>query len=257
MASVSVKQLILEYLSSKDEGADRFIRLYDIARTSGMRKFNMDIQGKFRTVLLPIGANGVVPFPNDYLDYSMIGIINEDGEGVPLKHNEEIVAVKQSYLASAKGVVSTPTIPDFLNQLNTPGYPLFWLNYEWGDNFMHLYGVGGGRPDLGSFSIDDIARCIRISPGFNYSSILVEYLTDGFDEQTNTYMVDVFAADAFTAWLRWKDNIDKKNVSMRDKEYLRMQFVKEKNIAKMRLNPVKIAEMQDVFRRNIKLVAKG
>lgn len=257
MSKISVKQLVLEYLNSKDEGDDRFRRLYRIATLQGMRKFQMDVIGQFKTALLPIAPNGTVPFPPDYLDYSMVGIVNECGEGVPLKHNEDIVPIKQSFLASQNAQVGVPTIPGFIQQLNAPGFPLFWLNYQWGDNWVHLYGLGGGPPTYGEFSVDDNARCFLINPGFPYQSILVEYLTNGFDCECNQYMIHTFATDAFLAWLRWKDNIDKKGVSMGYIRELKLEFAREKKMAKLRLNPARIEEMEREFRRHTKLVARA
>jgi len=257
MSRISVKQLCLEYLGSKDEGSDRFTRLYDIARLQGIRKFQMDVIGKFRTQLLPISPNGTVPFPPDYLDYSMVGIVNSCGEGVPLKHNEDIIPIKQAFLASQNAQVGVPTIPGFIQQLNAPGFPLFWLNYQWGDNWVHLYGLGGGPPTYGEFSVDDNARCFLINHGFSYEAILVEYLTNGFDCDCNQYMIHTFAADAFLAWLRWKDNIDKKGISMGYVRELKLEFAREKKMAKLRLNPVRIEEMQRTFRLHTKLVARA
>lgn len=257
MSKIAVKQLCLEYLNSRDEGDDRFRRLYRIATLEGMRKFNMDVTGTFRTQLLHINANGTVPFPPDYLDYSMIGVVNECGEGIPLKHNEDIIPIKQSFLTSQNGLVGAPTVPGFIEQLNVPGFPLFWLNYQWDGDYVHLYGLPGGPPTLGEFSVDDNARCFLINPGFCWDSILVEYLTNGFDCDCNQYMIHTFAADAFMAWLRWKDNIDKKGVSFGEKEGLRLAFAREKKMAKLRLNPVRISEMQRVFRYHTKLVARA
>jgi len=257
MSKISVKQLVMEYLGSKDEGSDRFIRLYNIARLQGMRKFQMDVTGSFRTQLLQINSNGTVPFPSDYLDYAMVGIVNECGEGGPLWHNEDIIPIKQAFIASQNSQVGVPTIPGFIDQLSAPGWPLFWLNYQDGSEYYHLYGFGGGAPRYGEFSVDDNARCFLINPGFPFDSILVEYLTNGFDCDCNQYMIHTFAADAFMAWLRWKDNIDKKGVSGGEKERLRLDFAREKKMAKLRLNPVRISEMEKVFRYHTKLVARA
>jgi hypothetical protein len=257
MSKVSVKSLVLEYLNSKDEGSDRFLRLFNIARLQGMRKFNMDVCGSFKTVLLSIGANGVVPFPLDYENYVQIGIVNECGEGVPLQHNEDIIPIKQAFIASQNAQVGAPTIPGFIDQLSAPGWPLFWLNYQDGSDYYHLYGIGGGAPRYGEFSVDDNARCFLINPGFPYGSILVEYLTNGFDCDCNQYMIHTFAADAFMAWLRWKDNIDKKGVSQATIRSLKIEWANEKKMARLRLNPVRIQEMQRVFRHHTKLVARA
>jgi hypothetical protein len=257
MSSISIKVLVLEYLNSKDEGNDRFRRLFRIATLQGMRKFNMDITGQFKTQLLPISANHTVPFPDDYLDYVMVGIINSDGEGVPLRHNEDIIPIKRAFLTATDSIVGSPTIPGFTNQLDSIGNPLFWLNYQWGNSFYNLYGLAGGQPRFGDFTVDDNAKCFLISPDFQYTAILVEYLTNGYDCDTGQYMIHTFAADAFTAWLRWQDNIDKKGVSAGEKNNLRLDFAREKKMAKLRLNPVRIAEMQKVFRYHTKLTARA
>lgn len=257
MSKVSIKQLCLEYLNSRDEGDDRFRRIYRLATLAGIRKFNMDIIGEFKTKLIEISSNGTVPFPEDYLTYSMVGIINSCGEGVPLKHNEDIVSVKRAFLAETDSITGVPTIPSFIEQLNAPGYPLFWLNYEWGDSYYHLYGVGGGQPTYGEFQVDDNARCFLIAPGFQYSSVLVEYLTNGYDCNCSQYMIHTFAADAFTAWLRWQDNIDRKGVSIATIDYYKRQFANEKKMAKLRLNPVRVREMEKVFRYHSKMTARA
>jgi len=257
MSKIAVKQLVLEYLGSKDEGSDRFIRLYNIARSKGMRKFQMDVTGSFKTVLLQISPNGTVPFPQDYLDYSMVGVVNECGEGVPLRHNEDIVPIKQAFIASQNSQVGVPTVAGYIDQLNAPGWPLFWLNYCDGGEFYHLYGLGGGPPTFGEFSVDDNARCFLINPGFPYDSILVEYLTNGFDCDCNQYMIHTFASIAFDAWLRWNDNIDKKGVSDAKIKSLKIEFANEKKMARVRLNPIRIQEMEREARRHVKLVARA
>lgn len=257
MSKISVKQLVLEYLGSKDEGSDRFIRLYNIARLKGMRKFQMDVTGSFRTQLLEINPNGTVPFPSDYLDYSFIGIVNAAGEGVPLLHNEDIIPIRQAFLASQNAQVGVPTIPGFIEQLNSPGWPLFWLNYVDGSDYYHLYGCGGGPPNHGEVSVDDNAKCFLVNPGFPYSSILVEYLTNGFDCDCNQYMIHTFASIAFDAWLRWNDNIDKKGVSDAKIKSLKIEWSNEKKMAKLRLNPVRIQEMEREARRHVKLAARA
>lgn len=258
MSKVSIKQLISEYLNSKDEGSDRFRRLYRIATLKGVREFNMDITGQFRTVLLYVNANHTVPFPDDYLDYSMIGIVNEQGEAVPLKHNEDIAPIKQAFLTQLDAVTQTPKLPNAIEYINTPGFPFFWLNYQWGGSWMHLYGLPGGRPKIGEFSVDDRARCFLINPHFKYDSILVEYLTNGYDCDCQDYMIHSFASIAFDQWLRWQDIIDnRKKASRADVEYERIRYGVEKKKAKLRLNQAHVNEMQDVQRHAVRLVAKG
>lgn len=248
---ISIKQLILEYLNSKDEGSDRFRRLYRIASLQGVRKFAMDITGEFLTVLLPISANGTVAYPEDYLDWSMLGIVNSEGEAVPLRYNEDLVTIKQGYVNGL-----TIPVPQQSDIFSSPdGFPFLWANYCNDGSFMHLYGIGGGSPSPGAFQINDEMQCFMIQPGFPYSSILVEYLSNGCD--CGDYKIPVFASDAFIAWLRWKDNIDKKGVSDGKIKSLKSEFALEKTAAKARINKARITSMEQVFRHHIKLVARA
>lgn len=258
MSTISVKQLVAEFLNSKDEGSDRFRRLLRIATLKGVREFNMDISGRMRTQLLSITANHTVPYPDDYLDYSMIGIVNSNGEAVPLKVNPNVQPVKQAFLAAQDAIVQVPTIPNAIDILDAPNMPFFWLNYSWGGDWMHLYGLGGGSATVGEFTVDDNARCFLINPHFHYDSVLVEYLTNGYDCGCNDYMIDTFASIAFDAWLRWQDAIDqRKKASISEVEYLRRQFGAEKMKAKLRLNQARVREMQVEQRRLTKLVARA
>ena len=123
---------------------------------------------------------------------------------------------------------------------------------------MHLYGLSGGRPTVGEFTVDDNARCFLINPKFQYDTILVEYLTNGYDCDCKDYMIHTFASEAFEQWLRWQDMVDnRKKFSRADVEYERVRYGVEKKKAKMRLNQANIIAMQDEQRRSVRLVAKG
>lgn len=256
MSNISVRQLCLEYLNSKDEGSDRFRRLYRIATLAGVRKFNIDIQGRFITQLLAVTPNGTVPFPPDYLDYSMVGVINDQGEAVPLYHNESLTPVKQAFIAGL-GIVKTPVdgLGDFVYGPNVA--PFLWFNYWWDGAYVNLYGVGGGTGHPGEFKVDENSRCFLIGHHFRYQQVLVEYLSNGYNDADCNYYIHTFCADAFTAWLRWQDNIDKKGVSQATIRNLKREFGIEQLLAKVRMNPVRISEAQNITRRNVKLVAKA
>ncbi len=257
MSNISVRQLVGEYLNSKDEGSDTFRRLYRLATLGGVRLFNIDVCGRFITNLLPISANNTVPFPCDYLDYSQIGIINDCGEAVPLLHNEDLTPVKQSYITGT-GIVKTPVdgSGDFVFG---PGVtPNLWFNYWWDGAYVNLFGIGGGTGHPGQFNIDENSKSILIGPNFQYQEVLVEYLSNGYNDADCNYYIHTFAADAFIAWLAWADvKYRRKKATISEVRELKREFGIEMLKAKIRLNPVRIAECQNITRRNIKLVAKA
>jgi hypothetical protein len=228
-----------------------------MATLGGVRYFNMDITGKFKTVLLPVTANHTVPFPCDYLNYSMVGIINDSGEAVPLYHNEDLSTVKQAFLTTTQSIVKTPIDGGGELVFGPAAAPFLWLNYFWDGAYINLFGIGGGTGHPGEFNIDENARCFLIGHHFKYSYLLLEYLSNGYDDSDCNYYIHTYAAEAFIAWLRWNDAIDKKGVGFGEKQALKREFGIEELKAKVRLNPVRISECQNICRRNVKLVARA
>ena len=259
-SKISLSQVVAELIDSMDRSEHYFRRLYRIG-VRGARKFNMDIYGQFRSVLLDVPTSGVVPFPKDYLQYSMLGVINNQGEAVPIKHNEQLSKLKQQYLASQEQIIPVPKVPTGIvgGFENPQGFPFYWMNYVWGDcGYVHLYGLGGGSQEFGWFTIDEINQCFLIAPNYPYTTIMLEYLSDGFDINCNDYMVDIRAVDAMQWWIRWMDRGDTpKRWGRGDVQYAQQQYVLQSRMAKARINHANINEMQTEFRKNIKLTAKA
>ena len=253
-------EIIAEMIDQSDRSEHYFRRLYRLG-VQGARKFNYDIYGTPITVLLDVSANGIVNWPCDYLDYFTLGIINECGEMVPLKHNEELSLVRQQYLASQQAIVPVPTAPNgIVNSLQNPqGYPFFWLNYQYGDiGWVHLYGLGGGAPSVGEFTVDPNNKCFYVPPYFPYQTILLEYLSDGFAQDCNDYMVDIFAVDALKWWVRWQDAVGlPKRYSMGQVKEYKAEYLIQRRDAKFRINHARVSEMTVIARNNIKLTAKA
>jgi hypothetical protein len=257
---IPLMQVIGELIDSQDRSEHYFRRLYRIG-VQACRKFNMDIYGQFRSVLLDVSANGIVSWPCDYLDYSTLGVINNQGEVVPLKHNQDLSLLRQQYLASQQQIVQVPKIPQGIvgGVENPQGFPFYWLNYEWGDcGYIHLYGLGGGAATVGEFEVDPNNKCFYVAPNYPYSTIMLEYLSDGFEMGCNDYMVDIFAVEALKDEVRWQSmrDLNKKYSISEVREADRRRLISRRD-AKVRLNKARINEMQVVYRKHQKLVAKA
>lgn len=258
MTTIPLTQIIAELLDSSDRSSHYFRRLYRIGMQVA-RKFNRDITGEFKTVLLDVSANGTVSWPCDYLDYATLGVVNDNGELVPLRHNEDLSLLKQAYLASHSSVVSAPNIPSCVNG-GSPQFPFpfYWLNY-WGDaGYIHLYGVGGGGANIGEFTIDVHNKCFYVPSGFGYTSLVLEYLSDGLDPEQQDYMIHIFAIDAVKDCIRWESMRDlPKKYSMSEVAAAKQQYLISRRDCKAMMNKARVSEMQVVFRDSIKLTAKA
>lgn len=257
MGKIKLMEVVQSYIDSADLSVHFARRLYNIARR-GAREFNMDITGQFKSVLLPVSANGTIAFPDDYLQYSKIGILNGLGEVMTLKHNEDLTTLHQGYLTSINQVTPVPQAPGF-GAFTPTQFPLIWYNFCYGGGpLYHLYGIGGGTSTIGEFTIDDANRCFLLQTGWPYDSLILEYLSDGYDCDCGDYMVDIRASEAMIAYIRWKNAQDlRKKFGTRDVQYFRNEFYRERNIAKLRINMPNVNEMQTVFRSNVKLTARA
>ncbi len=258
MASkIPLRQVIAELIDAADQSEHQFRHLYRIG-VRGCRKFNMDVYGSFKTVLLEVQSDNTVPFPKDYMDYSMLGIVNANGEAIPMTHNPNLSTLKSQYIAALGETVDVPSAGDFfagdLTNLNN-----YWLNFGFnGSGYTHLYGIGGGTYEIGQFTIDDNCKAFLLQEGYPYQTIMLEYLTDGYDENNDDYMVDVFAVEALQSWIRWMRAQDMtKKYSLSQIAYYKGEYLIQKRDAKIRLNKTVVKEMEATFRRSVKLVARA
>jgi hypothetical protein len=255
--SIPLKKVIGELLDSSDQSEHVFRKVYRIG-IGACRKFNMDVYGSFKTVLLAVGSDYTVPFPDDYMDYSMIGVVNDAGEAVPLTHNPNLSTLKSQYVASLGQVVDVPTIGD-TGSGNLTNLMNYWLNFGYnGYGYMHLYGLGGGTATIGEFVVDNNSRCFLLQTGYPYSTIMLEYLSDGYDCDDDDYMVDVRAVEALKWWIRWMRAVDdRKKYSLSDVSYFHQQYLNQMRDAKTRINKAHVSELQQVYRGSVKLAARA
>jgi len=256
--NIPLKTIIANFISSADLSEHQFMRLWNIG-VMGARSFNLDISGRFKTVLLDVAANKTADLPTDYLTLSKLGVLNANGEVIPFRQNTALNALHAEYTDQLDNRNTYPAI-DPINALTSPTrFPFIWLNFTVsGSEGYHLFGLGSGTGTVGEYKIDEECRTIFLSSDWPYSQIVLEYLSDGYDSECDDFVIDVKAEEAMMSYIRWKNAQDnRKKYSTGDVQYYKREFYNQKRLAKMRLNPVNISDMQAVFRSNIKLVAKA
>ena len=88
--------------------------------------------------------------------------------------------------------------------------------------------------------------------------MLLEYLSDGYDELADDYKIDVRAEEAFICYLRWKQATDliKKFSASQIREY-KNEYYRERKLAKMRINKALVSEFTHKKRSLTTLTAKA
>jgi len=239
---IKLNNIVAQFLDSKDGSSHEFRRLRNMA-VRGMRAFNMDITGRMITIDLEIGANRTAMFPEHCVTWSKIGVANLHGTIYPLRQNKLLTG----YIGNS-------------NALTSLGYRYshIFSNYGHGGSSYNLFGVSTGGFSAGGFNIDEDNRIIRFDTDFSYSTILFEFLPDGYEDESGDYEIDIKAEEAFMAWLRWNNAKDlPKKFSQSQIRGFSADYHREKRLAKMRLNPAIISEMENTRRSLIKLVARA
>lgn len=254
---IKLKQIIGEFLSSADLSEHAFLRLYNIG-VRGAREMNMDVYGSFKTKLLPVAANKTVQLPVDYISLSKIGLLNDAGEVITLHQNNDLSNIHQQYIADLQQNPQVPTVSGFSALYNPAKFPFLWLNFGYNSACYNLFGLGGGTANLGEYKVQEDLGVILLSQDWPYATVLVEYLSSGFDDEDDDYMVDERAAEAMLCYLRWKNATDaRKKFGLQEVSYFKKEYYRERAIAKLRINRTDITEMQAVFRSNVKLTARA
>ncbi len=252
---IKLREIVAELIDSMDSSSHAFRRLYNMG-VRGMREFNMDIVGALKTVVLDVNANKTVELPLDYINYTKIGVINDRGEVVTMKRNDQLSNLNEIYFDLANRAKDAPVLNTIGNFTNPSSY-LFWYFNYWNSGTSHtLFGLDSGTANIGEYKVDD--GVILLDPNNFYTQIVLEYLSDGYDADIDDYEVDVRASEALLCYIRWKNSQDLKHkFSQGDVMVYKRDYYRERKLAKMRINAFNISEAEDVHRRSIKLVAKA
>jgi hypothetical protein len=257
MAKIGLKTLVAELIDAKDSSSQDFRRLYNIG-VRGLREFNSDVVGTFATALLPVNANKTVTLPPDYISYSKMGVINERGEIVTLRLNNQLTTYNDAHTLKQDRFENVPELTTVTNPGVPYGYPFIYFNFFVSNQSYNLFGIGGGGQDIGEYKVDEECGVIVLGPYFQWDKILLEYLSDGMDCECDDYMVDSRASEAMVAYMRWKSALDmpKKYGQGIIREY-KSEYISEKKKAKMRINSIKVAEFDDMHRITSKLAPRA
>lgn len=181
----------------------------------------LDVTAEALTVRLPVSGNKTVAFPDDYISWVKIGILNANGEVSTLKVNNALTKYKD-------------TNPNRLEKLTadiTDAAPLllgspFYLNYYYNNTYQPLFGVGGGLIQYGEFSVDDKNNLIVLPPDFRFDSIILEYISS--PEKNGDYQVPIIAQEAIIAFIKWKGKTGSREEYYAEKVNTRRRMPKKK-----------------------------
>lgn len=240
---INLDDCIYAYIDEAELSIHKYYKLWNLAFRA-LSELGLDFFYQVKSVKLPVNANLTVNLPPDYLNYSKIGVLNQQGEIIPLSFNSNLTTYADLQPTRLEQT-QDPSIPTLL--YNTP----IWYNYYGDGAYSNLYGLPSGSPFVGSFKIDNQNGLVVLSENFGYEYLMIEYVAS--PKQGESYYVPIHFKEAIISYLRWKDiisipsktHVNNSNVQMRRKDYFN-----ERRLAIARFDPI---HLPDLYQWNLEM----
>lgn len=248
---ISVDECINAYMDESEQGNHKYFKLWNLAYRA-LTELGLDFFYSVKSVKLPVNANLTVTLPADYLNYTKVGILNAQGEIIPLSVNNNLTTAFDMQ-------------PSRLSQTQDPtvftGYSpqgIVWWNYWNGYGLSNLYGLPSGSPFVGNFKIDNKNGVIVLDENFMFDYVMLEYISS--PQQGQDYYVPIQFKEAVISYLRWKDIISlptSRKGSLGDKRDRRADYYNERRLAIARYDAVNLSDLYEWQLKNQRLGVKG
>ena len=114
-----------------------------------------------------------------------------------------------------------------------------WFNYWDGYGFQNIYGLPSGSPFVGSFNIDDSNGVVLLNQYFNYSYLMIEYLSSGNPDEP--FRIPIQFREALLSFLAWRDIASMPSTrkgNLGDKRDRKQEFYNQRRIANAQFKPL-------------------
>jgi hypothetical protein len=266
---VPLKQVINDFMISLD-GNDYAAHASDAAVKNfalrGLRELGFDMLKVIRSLKLSVNtANNTAELPDDYVDWSKVGIVGGDGLVYVLGENKNInysqkysTSSGSTYDADGDGLLDRE---DDKTGGSTGGGAVddgfgsyIFRNYVYGNNQGQLYGMGGGRYQ-GEFRVNLDQNRIEIKSNSNVTDLVIEYVAD--EARSSNPQVHAYAEEALIAYIYYKLVERKAAVPYNEKMRARQEYYNERRKANARMKSFTKEEALKTIRKNYKQAPKG
>ena len=266
--TVSVDQIVNDFMLTAD-GDDYvnnangvIVRNYALR---GIREMNFDIQKKIKSLKLSVNSsNDTVELPDDFVDYTKIGIVGADGLIYVFAENKNQAAPMKYKVDAAGNRVDSDSdgVYDREDAKNDGGSraslsdfeSYTFRNFLYEGNIGRAYGIGGGKYS-GEFRINFEQNRIELYSTAGYSEIVIEYIAD--EARSTNPSIHIYAENALRSYIYYRLVERKANVPMAEKMRARQEYFNERRLANARLKSFTKEEALKTIRKNYKQSPKG
>jgi len=248
---ILLDECITDYLTESEQGNHKYFKLWNLAYR-GMQELGLDFFYSIKSVKLPINPNYTVTLPADYLKYSKVGVLNNQGEIIPLSVNNNLTTAFDMQPSR----VSQTDDPTVVTGYSPQG--IVWWNYWNGYGLSNLYGLPSGSPFVGEFKIDEKNGVIVLGQYFSFEYVMLEYVA--VPVAGGEYYVPMQFREALIAYLRWKDIASlppTRKGGLGDKRDRRAEYYNERRLAIARYDPVNLSDLYEWNLQLQRITVKG
>jgi hypothetical protein len=246
---IPLEECIYGYIDAAELSQHKYFKLWNLAITCVRTDLGLDFFAQIKSVKLPVNDNKTVDLPEDYQNYSKVGVLNGLGEVIPLGYNSKLTTYAS-------------LLPDRIektqdNELYDPSCPV-WFNYWNGGTYVNLYGVPSGAPSVGTFKVDNNNGIILLSENFSYDYIILEYVAS--PDMNKDILVPVQFKQAIIAYLSWQDIAHmptSRRGSLGDKRDRKNEYYNQRRLAAARYKPFHFEEAYEWSLQNQRRTIKG
>lgn len=266
--TISVEQIVNDFILTAD-GDDYGSNVSSVAIRNyalrGIREMGFDIMKRIKSLKLEVNKdNQTVELPDDFVDYTKIGVVGADGIIYVFGENKNMNK-SMKYVVDASGnpidsdndgvydredaktvANSRPSLTDFETYS--------FRNFLYQGNLGRAYGVGGGQYS-GEFRMNYEQNRIELYSSANYDEVLIEYVAD--EARSKNPSVHVYAENALRSYIYYRLIEKKASVPMAEKARARQEYYNERRLANARIKSFTKEEALKTIRKNFKQSPKG
>lgn len=232
-----LKNIVKEWISENGKSEAQFARLYTIA-LSGLREMNMDVNGIIKIVELAINDNDTVDLPEDFMNYSKIGILGTDG--------------RIHCLGVDNSISMNPVHNDCGDQIANPntGFPYSGAFYGFNGGDGGIFGIGGGNNNIGYYRLDRASNQLWLAnmSFLGGAGIILEYIADVNASSEGDFEIHPFIIQTIKDFISWKYVNGDRNTSLGEKQIRRNEYFNSLRISKHRYGSSTIEEWYSALR---------
>jgi len=254
--------ITLQASDHANDASDNIIRSFALR---GIREFGFDVSKKIRSLKLTVNqTNNTVALPDDYVDWSKVGVVGADGLVYVLGENKNInysqkykTSNGSTYDADGDGLLdredsktaTSSGSPAADNGITDGMESYIFRNYVYEIDEGGVSGFGGGQ-DYGEFRINLDQNRIELKGNSSMAEIVIEYVAD--EARNPNPDVHVYLEEALRAYIYYKLIERRSSVPYNEKMRARTEYYNERRKANSRMKSFTKEELLKTIRKNYK-----